>query len=108
IGTLLVALLFGLALFGDRLTDANPYETHGTMTIEGEIGGPPFRPSSVFPWGTDAVGRDLQALVLAGTKRTLALALYAMIARVVVGTLLGTLAGWWQGSRFDRLVTGGI
>lgn len=108
IGSVLVVAFFGLALFGERLTDANPYETHGTMTIEGQIGTPPFRPSTVFPWGSDPVGRDVQALVLAGFKRTLALALFAMVARVAVGTLLGALAGWWHGSFLDRFIVGAI
>ncbi|HBY94136.1 MAG TPA: hypothetical protein DEP84_09275, partial [Chloroflexi bacterium] len=107
-GTVLVLVFFGLALFGERLTTRNPYETHGTMMIEGTIGTPPFPPSALFPWGTDPVGRDVQALVLAGVKRTLALALFAMAARVVVGTILGALAGWWQGSRLDTLITGAV
>jgi peptide/nickel transport system permease protein len=108
IGALLALGFFGLALFGERLTGASPYEIHGTMIIEGEIGAPPFSPSSVFPWGTDHIGRDVQALVLAGARQTLALALFATMARVLVGTALGMIAGWWQGGRLDRLVTGAV
>ncbi len=108
VGALLVLGFFGLALFGERLTEANPYEVHGVMMIEGEIGAPPYPPSTVFPWGTDYIGRDVQALVLAGAKQTLALALFGMVARVLLGTLLGMIAGWWQGGWVDRLVTGAV
>ncbi len=107
-GTLLVLAFLGLALFGARLTEASPYQTHGVKIIEGEIGVPPFSPSALFRWGTDQLGRDMQALVLAGAKQTLALALLAMMARMLVGTLFGTLAGWWRGGRLDRLLTGAI
>ena len=108
VGALLAVGFFGLTMFGGRLTEANPYEIHGVMIIEGEIAAPPFAPSTVFVWGTDHLGRDLQALVLAGARQTLALALFGMAARVLVGAILGMLAGWWQGSWLDRLVTGAV
>jgi len=108
VGTLLVLGFFGLALFGEQLARTNPYEIHGVMMIEDKIAAPPFSPSSVFPWGTDHLGRDVRALVLAGTKQTLALALFAMVARVLGGTFLGMVAGWWQGSWVDRLVSGAV
>ena len=108
VGTLLVVGLLVLVLFGARMTSASPYQIHGVMMIEGEIGAPPYPPSSVFPWGTDHIGRDVQALVLAGAKNTLSLAFFGMLARVFLGTLLGLLAGWWRGGWFDRLVTGAV
>jgi peptide/nickel transport system permease protein len=108
VSTVLVIGFLCLALFGNRLTQASPYQIHGVMMINGVIGAPPYRPSSVFPWGTDQVGRDVQALVLSGAKLTLSLALFATLARIALGATLGLLAGWWQGGRLDRLVTGGI
>ena len=108
VGTLLVAGLIGLVVAGDRLAAANPYETHGVLMIEGKIGAPPYAPSMTFPWGTDPVGRDIQALVLSGARRTLALAFFATLARMVIGALLGAVAGWWRGGWFDRLVQGAI
>jgi ABC-type dipeptide/oligopeptide/nickel transport system permease component len=108
LGGLMVVGLMILAVRGEMMTTANPYRTHGVMRIDGEIGGPPFPPSSTFPWGTDPVGRDIQALVLSGAKLTLTIALFGMLARMALGTFLGILAGWWPGSGFDRLVTSGI
>lgn len=108
VGTLLVAGFLVMAVRGEHMTQANPYETHGVMIIEGKLGAPPYPPSETFPWGTDPVGRDIQALVLSGAKLTLTLALFGALGRMVIGTLLGVLAGWWSGSWVDRLVNGGI
>ncbi len=108
IGLLLLSAMLVLVFYGDRMTINNPYRTRGVLTIEGKIAAPPFKPSTQFPWGTDVVGRDIQALVLWGARQTLALALFGMVARILLGTFLGALAGWLPGSRFDRLVTGGV
>jgi ABC-type dipeptide/oligopeptide/nickel transport system permease component len=108
IGSLLILGLFGLAFFGEKLAHANPYQLHGLMLIDGVIHVPPYKPMPAFPWGTDLVGRDVQGLVLAGAKRTLTLALAGMTARVLLGMVLGVLAGWWQNGWLDRLVRGAI
>lgn len=102
-GIMVVGFVF-LALFGSRLTSVSPFKTYGVMKIDGKISSPPFKPSTEFTWGTDHIGRDIQALVLSGARQTLALGFYGMLARVLVGTLLGVLAGWRPGSWFDRLV----
>lgn len=108
VSVILVAGLGTLALFGQNFTAASPYELHGFMSINGNYAAPPFAPSSVFPWGSDQLGRDIQALVLAGARRTLTLAFFGMLARVLVGSILGLLAGWQRGGWFDRLVSGAI
>jgi len=108
LGSLLVLVFLGVAVAGGKLAPASPSETHGVMTIQGQVSAPPFAPSAVFPWGSDAVGRDIQALVLAGAKQTLTLALLGMLARIVVGTVLGVVAGWWRGGWLDRLINGAV
>lgn len=108
IGMLLLIVMLGLVFWGDRITLNNPYQTHGVLMIDGTIAAPPFKPSDQFPWGSDLVGRDIQALVLWGARQTLALAFFSMVARILLGTLLGAIAGWTQNGKFDRLVTSGI
>ena len=78
------------------------------MMVEGTIGSPPYAPSSVFPWGTDQLGRDIQALVLSGARQTLLLATFATVARLFLGSILGMLAGWAQGGWVDQFVTGAM
>jgi peptide/nickel transport system permease protein len=104
-GALALAMLF-LVVFGGRMTAASPYVSHGVMILEGKLGVPPFPPSEMFPWGTDQLGRDMQALILNGARQTLTLALLVVAARLVVGVLAGMIAGWWKGGLFDSLVTG--
>jgi peptide/nickel transport system permease protein len=108
-GTLLVVAFLGLALFGEQLTATSPYATHSGVTkVDGELRAPPFAPTPSFPWGSDLVGRDIQALIFAGAKQTFALALFGAFARVFVGALMGAFAAWWQNSWFDRFVQGAI
>ncbi len=108
LGLILILGLTGLMLFGGRLTPTSPYETNNIRTIEGEIAVPPFPPSTVFPWGSDYVGRDIQALVFHGARQTLTLAFFGMVARLLLGILLGIIAGWKRGSWLDRLISGGV
>ncbi len=108
LGIILALFLVSIVVFGNRLSPGNPYEIHGIMKIDDQINAPPFRPSPPFPWGSDQIGRDVQALVLWGARQTLTLALFGMLARLLVGTMLGLIAGWQSGSRLDRLITGAI
>ena len=108
LGSILILGLTGLLLFGGRLTPVSPYETNNVMIIEGEIGAPPFPPSTVFPWGSDYVGRDIQSLVLNGARQTLSLAFFGMAARLLLGIILGTVAGWKRNTWLDRFISGAV
>ena len=68
IGAALMLAFIFLAVYGGKLTDASPYQIHGVMMVDGVIAAAPFRPSTTFPWGTDQIGRDVQALVLSGAR----------------------------------------
>ncbi len=107
-GSVLLLGLLVAVFFGPRFSGQSPFKTHGVMMFEGTISAPPFPPSMTFPWGTDILGRDLQALVLAGAKQTIVLGLLATLARVSLGTVLGALAGWWRGGGIDRLVSSAV
>jgi len=51
-------------------------------------------PSWEHPFGTDNLGRDMLAQVLAGGQISLAVGLAAMLLALVVGTLVGVLSGY--------------
>lgn len=104
IGTVFVIGFLIVMAGGDSLVKGNASELHGIIMIDGVIGAPPFKPSNTFPWGTDHLGRDIQALVFAGGQRTLSLAFSIMLTRLIIGALLGVISGWWQDSWFDRFV----
>ena len=108
LGFTLILGLTGLMIFGGSITQISPYETNNIKVIEGVIAASPFPPSQVFPWGSDYVGRDIQSLVLNGARQTLSLAFFGMLARLFLGVVLGTIAGWKRGSWLDRLITGAV
>lgn len=59
---------------------------------------PPFAPSPLFPFGTDDLGHDLLSWVLIGARPTLEIAAGAAVVRMLVGGILGGIAGWQQGA----------
>jgi peptide/nickel transport system permease protein len=55
-------------------------------------------PSFAHPFGTDDLGQDLLARMIYGGRISLAVGLAAMTVSVVVGTLIGALAGMSRGA----------
>ncbi|MEM9100277.1 MAG: ABC transporter permease [Pseudomonadota bacterium] len=53
-------------------------------------------PSLAHPMGTDNLGRDMFAQVLAGGRVSLAVGFAAMFISLVIGTLVGMLAGFFR------------
>ncbi|MFJ9693961.1 ABC transporter permease [Kitasatospora sp. NPDC101183] len=84
VGAALVLLVVLLGLLGPLLLDADPYR-QGRDALAG--------PAWAHPLGTDEVGRDLLARVLAGVRTDLLVCLLAVPAAAVLGTLLGLLGG---------------
>ncbi len=56
-------------------------------------------PSAEHPWGTDRLGRDIQARVLRGTSITLGIAALAALAAFIPALLGGLLSGWLASRR---------
>lgn len=105
VGSLLVALLVLAAVLGPEVAPHNPYLVKRLQWIDGELHKAPFPPSERYPLGTDDLGRDQLSLLLHGARVTLVMAFVATIIRLLLGLVLGTFAGWWPGSLFDRAVT---
>ena len=53
-------------------------------------------PSAQFPFGTDELGRDLLARLMAGGKVSLAVGLTAMSISLLLGTVIGVSAGFFK------------
>ena len=93
-GLAFFALLF-VGLFGERIA---PHESI-YMVVEHGPDPRPYDPGLVFPFGSDALGRDLFSLVLAGARATLTIVVLGGIARVAAGVLIAALGSWWQPTR---------
>ena len=61
-------------------------------------------PSGSHPFGTDNLGRDMLARVLAGASPTLAVAPLATLLATAAGTALGLIAGYFRGLTDDVLM----
>lgn len=103
-GAAIVGLLLIVAVLGPDLAPHNPFHVDRIQTIEGKIDRAPFPPSSTYWLGTDDQGRDTLSLLLYGARQTLIMAVVATVARILLGLLLGTVAGWWHGRAVDRLL----
>lgn len=108
LGGLIVLGLFVVVLFGPLMAPANPYLAgqSSSMVVNGEYATAPFPPMPGLPLGSDQWGRDILSMLLYGTRNTLVACLFIAMARVLLGSAMGMLAGWNEGGIADRLVMG--
>ena len=86
-----VGLVGSFALMAMLAPLLAPYRTS-------ELAGRPLEaPSGSHLLGTNSVGQDLLSQVLSGTRASLFVAAVAGAGTVVVGALVGLVAGWWRG-----------
>jgi len=50
-----------------------------------------------YPLGTDALGRDIAAMLAHGARATLAIGMVASVAATGIGVSIGAIAAWWGG-----------
>jgi ABC-type dipeptide/oligopeptide/nickel transport system permease subunit len=101
IGTVIVAVLVLLAVVGPHLTSHDPIAAdidHGLSSL-----GAPLPPSSHALLGTDQLGRDVWARLLAGAGISLVTATLATLLAMIIGVGVGLIAGY-AGSRVDNLL----
>jgi len=89
-GAALVALFALAALLAPLLAPQDPHDLAAGATLA--------RPSPAHPLGTDALGRDLLSRVLWGGRVSLAVGVGVEIIVVVIGCVIGLLAGWFGGA----------
>lgn len=59
-------------------------------------------PSLQYPFGTDQLGRDMLARMIAGGKVSIAVGMVAMLISITLGTTIGVLAGYFR--RLDNIL----
>ncbi|AGT09395.1 ABC transporter permease [Paracoccus aminophilus] len=89
-GTLLLALLIGMALSAPLLFPGDPQAIVAKPLIR------PFT-DAAFPFGTDRLGRDLLAGIFHGARTSLLVGLAAALTAIAAGMVVGTLAGFAGG-----------
>ncbi len=84
-----VLLLLGLmVLFGPTVHRVDPRHVDYPVRNRG--------PSLAHPMGTDNLGRDMLARVLAGGRVSLAVGVAAMVLSITLGTFAGVMAGFFR------------
>lgn len=96
-GTIILAVMISVALFGPSLAPYDPTQVTGR----------PFARPSVEHWlGTNDIGQDIFSEVLWGTRISLMIGLIAASAAILVGTTVGVvaaLAGGWLENLLMRI-----
>jgi len=83
-----LVLITVIAVFGPLLAPHDPRLASG----------PPLHaPGAAFPFGTDVVGRDLFSAVLSGVRSTWLSALAVIAGGVIIGGIIGLVAGAYGG-----------
>ena len=99
IGSLVVIVAVILALFAPWIAPYDPILQNTANTLQG--------PSLAHPFGTDNFGRDIFSRVIWGTRIDLQMGLIGVIFPFIIGTVIGSLAGYIGGlvdSIFMRIV----
>src|SRR5229473_3487157 len=91
----ILALLALCALFGPSLAPFDPLTTAAAAKLA--------PPSTLHPFGTDALGRDILSRVIVAARLDLGMAISAVALSFLVGLALGSLAGYFGGWT-DRIV----
>ena len=93
-GLVLIALITGSALLAPWIAPFAPdAQMFDGLTIEGA----PLPPGGAYPWGTDLLGRDLFSRMLYGARTSLIIGVVANGLALLIGTLVGLTAGYFQG-----------
>ena len=93
-GLFLVFVLF--AIFGEAIAPYDPLASNSAIALQ---------PPSLSHWfGTDQLGRDVLSRVMVATRLDLGIAVMAVALSFLVGSLLGTCAGYFGGWA-DRIIS---
>lgn len=91
LGLIVVAVILLMTLFAPVVTGGkDPYESNVPNKLS--------RPTAENPLGTDELGRDLLARLLDGAKISFTVGLVSVGIAMLVGTILGLLAGFYGGT----------
>ncbi len=106
VGAAIIGGWIVLGVTAPLLTNVDPLKST-TLIIDGPRSVlAPYDPGTYgYPLGSDRNGRDLWTGVMYGARATLTIAFSVLAVRLVVGTALGAIAGWFAGSTVDRGVS---
>lgn len=98
LGLAILVVMVALAVCADWIVD---YDTNVTgMNMAERL----QTPSAKHWFGTDSYGRDVFARIIHGSRLSLSLSIFAMLAAVAIGSIIGAIAGYYGGRVDDVLM----
>lgn len=94
-GLVIILFLIFVALAGDFLVPYDPEYSDMSATF--------IKPCAKYWFGTDQLGRDIFSRVISGTKISLFVGITAVAYSLLIGTLFGSVAGYF-GGRIDSII----
>lgn len=94
VGSIIAILVIAIALIGPLVYPASPTTQDLAMRLQPPVG---FGGTWQFPLGTDQLGRNLLARVIAGARLSLAISAAAIMACAVIGAVIGIASGSTKG-----------
>ena len=94
-GLAIIGALAAVALLAPVLATEHPQPTSGIWAIDPSSAKRP--PSAGAPLGTDPLGRDLASRMIYGARTSLVVGVASVSLAIVVGMLLGAVAGYFGG-----------
>ena len=94
LGLCMWGMIVFMALFGSLIYQVDPFEL---------VGEPMTAPDSEYMFGTDYLGRDVLAGIIHGARVTLIIGFSATLCTVIIGVIVGVLAGYY-GKWVDNLL----
>ncbi len=95
VGLWIIVALVLVAITADLIAPYSPIVTNNTVFLK-----PPFWQtggSLAYPLGTDAIGRDMLSRLIHGARLSLLIGIAVVALSVLVGTVLGLVAGFFRG-----------
>ncbi|MBI1742631.1 ABC transporter permease [Candidatus Acetothermia bacterium] len=94
--SVVILLLVSMALFASLIAPYDP------TAIPSDLVNSQFLPPSAEHWlGTDDLGRDVLSRIIYGSRISLLVGFIAAFTSVLIGTVLGILAGYFSGQSFN-------
>lgn len=98
LGLAILVVMVALVVCADWIAD---YDTNVTgMNMAERL----QTPSAKHWFGTDSYGRDVFARIIHGSRLSLSLSIFAMLAAVAIGSIIGAIAGYYGGRVDDVLM----
>lgn len=89
IGLIILVFIFCFAILGHILAPYDPAEQNLAKRRQ--------LPNREYIFGTDIYGRDIFSRILVGARTTTTAGISVVIISMIIGTILGSFAGYWGG-----------